>query len=290
MSLEILGQVCINGLMIGGIYALVSVGLSLIYGVVGFANFAHGSFLMVGMYLTWGLWRWTHLDPLLLLPLVFFCLFGIGWLFYRQLIDPIIRAPDEVHLFLTLGISLMLDNGFLLAFTADRRFLKTVYADTTLYLGNLTLPLTRVLGFVMALLIAWGLFLFLQRTKVGRAIRAVSQDRSLAESVGVDSKQIFAVSVALGIALAGVAGLLLTPFHPISPEVGLRYLLIAFLCVVVGGMGSLKGSILGALLVGVLYSFGYQFFGGEGGLILAYLALLTILNLRPSGLYGKELL
>lgn len=167
MSLEILGQVCINGLMIGGIYALVSVGLSLIYGVVGFANFAHGSFLMFGMYLTWGLWRWTHLDPLLLLPVVFLCLFGIGWLFYRQLIDPIIRAPDEVHLFLTLGISLMLDNGFLLAFTADRWFLKTVYAEMTLYLGNLTLPFTRLLGFGTALLIAWGLFLFLQQTKTG---------------------------------------------------------------------------------------------------------------------------
>lgn len=290
MSLTILGQVLINGLMLGGIYAVIALGLSLIFGVVGFANFAQGSFLMIGMYFVWGLTRLAGLDPLLWLPVVAVVLLAAGWVFYTWLIDPIIERPAEVHLFLTLGVALVLDNAFLLTFTADRKFVQTPYDDITLYLGDISLPLTRLAGFGAAILVAGLLMAFLAATKLGRTIRAVAQDRGLAESLGVDSRRIYAIAVAIGLTLAGIAGVLLTPFHPISPEVGLRYLLIAFIVVVVGGMGSIKGSIVAALLVGMLYSIGYQLFGGEGGLILVYLILLAILNFRPAGLFGRQLL
>lgn len=289
MSLSIAGQVLINGLMLGGIYALIALGLSLIYGVVGVANFAQGSFLMVGMYFVWGLTMLAGLEPLLALPLVAVFLFGVGWLFYALLLDRIIGRPTEVTLFMTMGLALVLDNVFLLTFTADRRFVQTSYDDVTLYLGDISLPLTRLAGFATAVVVAGLLMAFLAGTKLGRTIRAVAQDRELAESLGVDSRRIFAIAVAIGVALAGVAGGLLTSFHPISPEVGFRYLLIAFIVVVVGGMGSMIGSIVAALLVGVLYSIGYQLFGGEGGLILVYLVLLGILNFRPAGLLGDKL-
>ncbi|MEE8506376.1 MAG: branched-chain amino acid ABC transporter permease [Kiloniellales bacterium] len=289
MSLSIAGQLLINGLMLGGIYALIALGLSLIYGVVGVANFAQGSFLMVGMYFVWGLTMLAGLEPLLALPFVAVFMFGVGWLFYTRLLDRIIGRPTEVTLFMTMGLALVLDNVFLLTFTADRKFVQTSYDDVTLYLGDIALPLTRLAGFATAVVVAGLLMAFLAGTKLGRTIRAVAQDRELAESLGVDSRRIFAIAVGIGVALAGVAGGLLTSFHPISPEVGLRYLLIAFIVVVVGGMGSMIGSIVAALLVGLLYSIGYQLFGGEGGLILAYLVLLGILNFRPGGLLGDKL-
>lgn len=289
MSLTIAGQILLNGLMLGGIYALIALGLSLIYGVVGFANFAQGSFLMVGMYLAWGLTRLTGLDPLLGLPVVAGLLLLVGWAFYTRLIDPIIQRPAEVHLFLTLGVALVLDNAVLLTFTADRKFITAAYDETTLYLGDLSVPLTRLLSFGAAMVVAGLLMGFLVYTKLGRTIRAVAQDRALAESLGVDSRWIYAIAVAIGLMLPGVAGVLLALYHPISPEVGLRYLLIAFIVVVVGGMGSIKGSMVAALIIGILYSIGFQFFGGEGGLILAYLVLLGILNFRPAGLFGREL-
>ncbi len=290
MSLSILGQLLVNGLVLGGIYAVIAVGLSLIYGVVGFANFAQGSFLMIGMYFAWGLTKLAGLDPFLWLPVIAVFLLAVGWVFYTCLIDRVIGKPAEVHLFMTVGLMLVLDNAFLLIFTADRKFVQTPYDDITLYFGDISLPLTRLAAFGTAILVAGLLMAFLAATKLGRTIRAVAQDRGLAENLGVDSRRIYAIAVAIGVALAGVAGGLLTSFHPISPEVGLRYLLIAFIVVVVGGMGSIKGSIVAALIVGLLYSFGYQLFGGEGGLILAYLVLLGILNFRPAGLFGKELL
>ena len=289
MSLSILGQLLVNGLMLGGIYAVIALGLSLIYGVVGFANFAQGSFLIVGMYLVWGLTRLTGLDPFLWLPVIAVLVFAAGWVFYTWLVDRVIGRPAEVHLFMTVGVMLVLDNAFLLGFTADRKFVQTPLDDMTLYFGDISLPLTRLAGFGSAILVAGLLMAFLAVTKLGRTIRAVAQDRELAENLGVDSRQIYGIAVAIGLALAGVAGGLLATFHPISPEVGLRYLLIAFIVVVVGGMGSIKGSIVAALIVGILYSIGFQLFGGEGGLILAYLVLLGILNFRPTGLFGEEL-
>lgn len=289
MDPGIIGQIVVNGLMLGGIYALVAVGLSLIFGVVGFVNFAHGSFLMIGMYLSWGLWKLAGIDPFLSLILIIPAFLALGWIFYNRLVDPIIEMPDQVHLFMTLGIALMLDNGFLLAFTADYKSLQTFYSDIAIYIGSIVFALPRLISLSVAMLSGMILVLFLTRTRTGRAIQAVSQDRDLAESMGVDSKQIFALSVGIGLVLAGIAGVLLTMFHPTYPTVGLKFLLVGFITVVVGGMGSIKGSIIAALIVGLLYSIGYQLFGGEGGLIFSYIMLLGVLNLKPTGLYGKEL-
>lgn len=279
-------QALTAGILIGGLYALVSVGLSLIFGVLKIVNFAHGEFVMLGMYGAYLLWASLHLDPLLALFLITPLLFLFGAALQHLLIRRILHAPDLAQIFLTVGLSIVLINSALLVFHADFRGVRTPYSDAYLSLAGVVIPWARVIAFAGAGILAGALVLFLTRTDLGRAMRAAAQDREVAMLMGINPDRVFLVAFGLGSALAGAAGVFLVTFFPVFPTVGTQFGLLAFVVVILGGLGNLPGALAAGLLVGVVESLGRQYLQADWGLVVVFAIMLLALNLRPSGLLG----
>ena len=286
MDLTTILQALITGLMMAGIYALVGIGLTLIFGVVRIVNFAHGEFVMLGMYVTFWLWKLWGIDPYLSLVITMPVLFCFGVLVQRFLLQPILRAPDLAQIFMTVGLSVILMNATLLVFTADFRSVKTAYAEWVWRLGGVSVPVTRLFAFVGALGLAALLTLFLTRTDVGKALRAVAQDREVSMLLGINPGRMYLLAVGLGAALAGAAGSLIVPFFYVFPTVGVVFVLIAFVVVILGTLGSVEGAMLAALIVGVAESLGILFAGADLGLVVVFAILVAALVFKPSGLMG----
>ena len=286
MELTTVLQGLLTGLLMSGIYALVAIGLTLIFGVVRIVNFAQGEFVMLGMYGTYWLWKLGGVDPyaslLVTMPLLF--LFGV--LVQQFLFRPILHAPDLAQIFLTVGLSVVLMNAALFFFTADFRSVKTVYSEWTLRVGGITLLMPRVFAFAGALLLGGGLALFLLKTDVGKALRAVAQDREVCMLLGINPERMYRLAVGLGAALAGAAGGLIVPFFYVFPTVGVVFVLIAFVVVVLGTLGSIRGALMAALIVGVAESLGILFAGADLGLVVVFAILVATLVFKPSGLVG----
>lgn len=287
MDLTTIIQAVITGLLMAGIYALVAIGLTLIFGVVRIVNFAQGEFVMLGMYVTWWLWRAGGIDPYLSLLITMPALFCFGVLVQRFLFRPILHAPDLAQIFMTVGLSVILMNVALFFFTADFRSVKTAYTEWAIRWAGLTLPVPRLLAFAGALLLAGLLTLFLSRTDVGKALRAVAQDREVSMLLGINPERMYLLAVGLGAALAGAAGGLIVPFFYVFPTVGVVFVLIAFVVVILGTLGSIQGALLASLIVGVAESLGILFAGADLGLVVVYAILVATLLLRPSGLMGQ---
>jgi len=284
--LATLAQAVINGLLIGGIYALVSIGVTLIFGVVKIVNFAQGEFVMIGMYISFFLATNYGIDPLLSLVVSMPALFVVGALLQHFLIRRVLALGDMPQIFLTFALSLLLLNVALLLFTANYRTVQTAYSEAALQLGPLYVPVAKLIAFAVAMALSALLWGFLHATDLGKAMRAAAQNRDVAMLMGIDPDRVFAVAVGVALALAGAAGSLLMPFYPAYPLVGQVFVLMAFVAVVLGTLGNVTGALIASLMMGVAESLGIQFVGADSGLIVVFAMLLLTLALRPNGLFG----
>jgi branched-chain amino acid transport system permease protein len=285
---EIVAQAVINGLLIGGIYAVVSIGVTLIFGVVKIVNFAQGEFVMIGMYITFFLATQLGMDPLVSLFVSMPALFAIGVLVQHFLIRRVLGLNDLPQIFLTFALSLLILNVALLLLTPNYRTLHTSYSDTALHFGGLYVPVAKLIAFGVAMALSALLWVFLHTTDLGKAMRAASQNRDVAQLMGINPNRVFAVALGIALALAGAAGTLLMPFYPAYPMVGQVFVLMAFVAVVLGTLGNVIGALIASLLMGIAESLGIQFIGADSGLIVVFLLLLGTLALRPSGLASGQ--
>jgi branched-chain amino acid transport system permease protein len=281
-----LAQAVINGLLIGGIYALVSIGVTLIFGVVKIVNFAQGEFVMIGMYISFFLASIFGVDPLLSLVISMPALFAVGVLVQHFLIRRVLALGDMPQIFLTFALSLLLMNVALLLFTANYRTVQTAYSELSFHIGPLYFAVAKLIAFVIAMLLSAILYLFLHGTDLGKAMRAAAQNREVAMLMGINPDRVFCVAVGVALALAGAAGSLLMPFYPAYPLVGQVFVLMAFVAVVLGTLGNITGALIASLMMGVAESLGVQFVGADSGLIVVFVMLLLTLALRPNGLFG----
>jgi branched-chain amino acid transport system permease protein len=288
VSAEVVLSSLANGVMLGGLYALIALGLTLIFGVMKVINFAHGSLMMLAMYATFWLATVLRLDPYLSLLLTVPAGFALGYAVQRVVIAPVLRDAEHNQLLMTLGLALFLDNLALVVFKADPRTLLTAYSQSTVALGDLRLNLPRLLAFGGALLITALLALFLKTTDLGRALRAAAEERDGAALVGIPVRRVYAVAFGLGSACVAAAGTMAVPFFYVSPEVGNTFVITAFVVVVLGGLGSFTGALLGGLLVGVVESLGGLFVHGSLAQIGIFLLFILVLLVRPAGLLGAR--
>ena len=286
MDASILLAATINGLLIGGIYTLVASGLTLIYGVLHIINFAHGSLLMLAMFGVYFLLTKLGVDPYLSLVVMVPAMFAVGYVLYRGLIGKLAQGKDENILLITLGLSILIENLALMFFKGDTRTISVSYSDRMVELGPLLLSFPKIVSFVAAMVLCALLGLFIQRTDTGKAIRAVAKERMGARLVGIDVDRVFAISYGIGLATLGAAACLLMPIFYVSPTTGHVFVIVAFTVVVLGGMGSFLGAIVGGLIVGLTESFGGLFLGESLGQIGISLIFILILLFRPQGLFG----
>jgi branched-chain amino acid transport system permease protein len=284
--LEIVAQAVINGLLIGGIYALVSIGVTLIFGVVKIVNFAQGEFVMIGMYISFFLATQFGIDPVISLVFSMPALFVVGVLVQHFLIRRVLGLNDLPQIFLTFALSLLILNLSLMLFTANYRTVHTWYSDEALHIGGLYIPVAKLIAFVLAMALSAALWVFLHITDLGKAMRAAAQKPEVAMLMGINPNRVFCVALGIALALAGAAGSLLMPFYPAYPMVGQVFVLMAFVAVVLGTLGNVVGALIASLMMGVAESLGIQFIGADSGLIVVFLLLLLTLAVRPSGLAG----
>lgn len=287
MNFAFVMQSILNGLLIGGVYSLMAVGLTLIFGVMKIVNFAHGSIIMLGMYITYWAVLLVHMDPYVSILIVFPMIFLIGASFQRFLIQPILKAPEHNQLLLTLGVSLFLENLALFLWSPDYRVITIKYAQINFYIGDVSISLAKLLAFVLAMLLAAILYLILTKTDLGKAIRAASDEPEAAMLMGINIRRIYWISFGIGAACAGTAGAAITPFFPIYPYVGWIFVITAFVVVVLGGMGNFMGAILGGLIIGLAESTGAMFLPGAMKQIISFTIFVLILLFKPTGLFGR---
>ncbi|MEK7446910.1 MAG: branched-chain amino acid ABC transporter permease [candidate division NC10 bacterium] len=286
----LLGQVIGNGLLVGGIYVLAAIGISLLFGVMRIVNFAHGEFIMLGAYAAyWGFALWG-LDPILTLPASLLAVAAVAAVVYRLVIEPALEAPRLNQILLTFGVAVTLQNLALLLWQSDYRSVKTWYSSMPLRLGEWSFGAARIGGFVLALGLTLALHLFLRRSETGRGLRAVAQDADAASLMGVDLRRARFLAFVLSAALGGAAGVVTSLIMYTSPFVGFQVLLKAFAVVVLGGMGSVAGGVIGGLTLGLVESLTGQYVPGGTGLAegISFVLLIAILVVRPQGIFGDE--
>jgi branched-chain amino acid transport system permease protein len=277
-----------DGLLTGALYALIGMGLALIFGVMRIVNFAHGAFLMLGMYTSWILFDKLNANPYLGFIPAGMLLFAIGYLVYKLLIRPIRNRSDFMQILMTTGISLILVDSVQLKFGADYHQANIELVNKTVRLGPFTLNAAALLSFAIAGALIVGLQQFVVRSRTGLALRAIAQNPAVAPLMGINVTRIQAFSFALGIMMAGVAGGLLLPALYLFPGVGEDYTLKAFVIVVLGGMGSIEGAALGGLTLGVVESVTSLYLGNEWALAVDFVLFLLVLSLKPSGIFGRQ--
>ncbi|WP_226575346.1 branched-chain amino acid ABC transporter permease [Acuticoccus sediminis] len=281
-------QILVNGLVLGGLYACIAVGFSLVWGVLNVINILHGSFVVLGSYVAYFAYVHLGLHPFLSVFLSGALLFALGYAVQAGLINKVIRAPVLTTLVLTFGLELILNNGVLLAFSADYRTVQLSNPMGSVVVGGIVLPLERVTATLLALALTGLLYLMLVKSRVGRAIVAVRMDPEAAALMGVKVKKIYAITFGVGALMAGAAGSLLSVVFPISPLNSTEFLGIAFVVCVLGGLGSIAGAMVGGIALGVIESFGALFIGPEHGLTIAFVLLILLLIVRPTGIIGRR--
>jgi branched-chain amino acid transport system permease protein len=288
LELELLIPATINGLTNGAVYAIIALGLTLIYGVLHIINFAHGSLLMLAMYGVFFLYTLFGIDPYLALPIIVPVMFAVGYGLQRGVISRASHGKDENILLVTLGLAIVIDNLALYLWSSDTRIIDTPYAFATIEFGPVLVSTPKVIALVAAILIAVLFWLLMTRTDLGKAIRAVAKEKTGAELVGINVDHVYAMSFGLGVACLGVAACLLLPTFYVTPQVGFAFVLIAFTVVVLGGMGSFMGALWGGLIIGVTESLGGLFLGESLGQIGIFVLFILVLLFRPTGLMGQR--
>ncbi len=280
-------QLLINGILLGGIYALISIGLTMIWGVMQIVNFAHGEYLMLGMYATFWLFQLYGIDPYLSLLIVAPLLFLLGVITQRVVVEPILNAPHVAQIFATVGLSIVLQNLALFFWKADYRTVRLASSITNLKFQGLIVSFPRLMAFAITLAMVIALFLFLKRTHLGKALRATADNKRAAHLMGINVGRLYYLALGMGTACVGIAGGILMPMYMVFPTAGGYFVLIAFVVVVLGGMGSMTGAFIGGLIIGVVEAFSGFYLAPALKEVVYFLVFILILAFRPSGLLGK---
>jgi len=283
----LVAQGLLNGLLFGGVYSLMAVGLTLIFGVMRVINFAHGDMMIWGMYLAWLLATRLGVDPYLGFTVCAAALFALGLLVQQTLVGRILNAPHEMQILLMLGVALVLENVALATFGPDPQRVRSPLSQATIWLGPVFVDVARLVTFAVAVLLTAALALFLARTDLGRTMRAAADNGYGALVVGIDVRRVYAVAFGIGAACVGAAGALVAPILPFQPSGGLTASVSSFNIVIIGGMGSLAGAFVGGLLVAVAESLGAVFFSPSLKELVSFSLMILILLVRPAGLFGK---
>jgi branched-chain amino acid transport system permease protein len=284
----LVAQVLINALVLGCLYACIAIGFSLVWGVLNVINLIHGSFIVLGAYLAWGLYQSLKIPPWYVLIVAAPLFFILGYLLQRLLLNRVIAAPVLVTLTLTFGLDLILNNAMIYFFKADYRKLTLSPPIGSVSLFDVVVPVDRLIATASALVLTFVLYLVLRRLRVGRAIVAVRLDRDAAVLMGVDVKSIYAVAFGIGAALAGCAGVLMALIFPISPLTSSQFLGKAFVVCVLGGLGSVSGALAGGLLLALVEGIGSTTLGPAHATTLSFALLIVFLIVRPQGLLGRK--
>src|SRR5919198_5723703 len=280
-------QHILNGLLQGCILALVGLGFSLVWGILNIINLAHAAFIMLAAYLTYFLWAAAGVDPFITLPITMAVLFASGYLLQRYVINLVMGASVLTTFLLTFGFESLLVNLALRFFSADTRQSRPPYANASFTIGDLYVPYTQLGAMVVVLLITYLLYLFLDHTRTGSAIRAVGQDRVAARLMGIDIGRTYALTYAIGAALAAASGTLLSTTSGFNPGTFTAFNVLAFSVVVLGGLGSIPGALLGGLVFGLVYEFGGTYALAQRD-VMIFAILIVVLVWRPTGLLGRE--
>lgn len=279
-------QTLVNGLMLGALYACLAVGFSLVWGVLNVINMLHGSFIILGGYLTYFAWHAYGIHPVLMLPVVAALMFALGFALQRGLINKVVSAPVLTTLTLTFGLDMILYNAMTYFFTATPR--RITLDLGAISLGPLTLPVDRLMGTGLALLLTLLLYAVMRGSSIGRAIVAVRMDRTAAELMGIRTDRIYAITFGIGALMAGAAGVVFATIFPITTNVTGIWLGKAFVVCVVGGLGSVPGALVGGLVLGLVESFAGHWFGPQQAMTAGFLLMLVLLLTRPTGLVGVK--
>jgi branched-chain amino acid transport system permease protein len=283
-----LPQLLISTVLLGGIYALIAVGLTLIFGIMRVVNFAHGEFLMLGMYLAfWGFTLW-RVDPYFLMIVAVPLFFVIGLGVYVLVMRGVVRASHNVQIFTTVGLSTALQNVALVFWTGDFRFVRPWESSVVIRILGAAFNLSQVIAFSIALLFTLGLFAFMKWTHAGRVMRATAQDGEAATLMGIDVDRVYRLAFAIGIACVGVAGVLVSPLYSVYPTAGLQFVLLAYVVVVLGGLGDMVGALLGAIIVAGVEVIGSYLFGSAWKEVIYFVLFIAVLVFRPAGLFGQR--
>ncbi|MGH7391141.1 MAG: branched-chain amino acid ABC transporter permease [Candidatus Rokuibacteriota bacterium] len=283
-----LPQLLVSTILLGGIYALIAVGLTLIFGIMRVVNFAHGEFLMLGMYLAFWSFALWGLDPYVVLVAAVPAFFAVGLLSYLLVMRGVIQASHNVQIFTTVGLSIALQNTALVLWTGDYRFVRPWHASEIVRIGGAALNLSQIVAFTVAVVFTLGLMAFMKFTHAGRVMRATAQDREAATLMGIDTDRVYRLAWAIGIVCVGVAGVLLSPVYTVYPQAGLQFVLLAYVVVVLGGLGDMRGALLGSLIVAAVETVGAYTIGIAWKEALYFVLFIVVLVLRPAGLFGQR--
>jgi branched-chain amino acid transport system permease protein len=281
-------QSLISGTLIGGVYALIGIGLTIIFGVMRVINFAHGDLLMLGMYGTYYLFTLFNIDPFVSIVITIPLMFLYGGFLQKFFINRVLGSLPQNQILLTIGMGLVMSNVVMLAFTSDYKILSTTYSSSSFDIMGISISSPLIISFVITAAITAALYWFLLKTDTGQAIRATAQDREAAQLMGINVKRMSIIAFGLGSALAGTAGALISPTYYIFPQVGSIFTLKAFVITVLGGMGSIVGATLGGILIGVAESIGGVYFGSGWKEVVVFVLFLLVLLFKPAGLMGKS--
>jgi branched-chain amino acid transport system permease protein len=279
-------QQVVNGLLIGFIYSLIAIGLTLIWGVMNIVNFAHGDFLMLGMFTSFWLYTLYGVDPLFSIPVCTALLFILGLLIYRYIVSKVMKGPMLAQLVVTFGVSIFLANLAVFLWTPDFRLIEKPLLHGTWDIGDVKLSIPKFVATIGSVIVSLFVFLFLKRTKTGKAILATEMDREAALLMGINTERINSISFALGSALVGIAGAFLSTYYYIYPQVGGTFGLIAFCVVALGGFGSIEGAFIAGIIVGLAQTLGGFFIDPAYKFAIVFLIYLITVWIRPQGLLG----
>jgi branched-chain amino acid transport system permease protein len=288
MTFSVFLQALISGILIGGVYALIGIGLTIIFGVMRVINFAHGDLMMVGMYLTYFLFTLAGIDPFVSIAITIPLMFLFGGILQKVFINRILGTLPQNQILLTIGLGLIMSNAMMLAFTSDYKILTTSYSSSSITLGGISISQPLTVSFVITAIITAFLYWFLMKTDTGQAIRATAQDREAAQLMGINVKWMSILAFGIGSSLAGTAGALISPTYYIFPQVGSAFTLKAFVITVLGGMGSIIGATLGGIIIGIVESVGAVTISSDWKDVLVFTIFLLVLLIKPSGLMGKS--
>jgi branched-chain amino acid transport system permease protein len=282
-----LGTPIVMGILLGGLYSLIALGLSLVFGVMKLINVAHGDLVILSAYIAYALLSAFGIDPILSLVIGIPVLFGLGYLIQTFLLNRAFKISMEAPLIIAFGISIVFQNIFQIVWSPMSRGLTTSYALKSFSLGNIHVPLVYLLDFIAAIIVLVLLREFLRRTYLGKAINAASQDRGAAHLMGINTNRVYALAFSIAMAVAAVGGVFLGLTFPFTPASGPSFLIIAFGVIVLGGMGNMLGTFIGGIIMGLAQTLGGYFLNATSQLLVAYVIVLIVLSVRPQGIFGR---
>lgn len=288
MTFSVLIQSIVSGILVGGVYALIGIGLTIIFGVMRVINFAHGDIMMVGMYMTYFLFTILGIDPFVSILITMPLMFIFGAIMQKVVINRIIGSLPQNQILLTIGLGLIMSNTAMLSFTSDYKILTTTYSSSSFNIAGISISQPLLISFMITATITAGLYWFLMKTDIGQAIRATAQDREAAQLMGINVKWMSILSFGIGAAMAGTAGALISPTYYIFPQVGSAFTLKAFVITVLGGMGSVVGATIGGIIIGIVESVAAVTVSSDWKDVVVFSIFLLVLLIKPSGLMGKS--